>query len=155
MAQEFPKGDQASTPMPPVSSALLANPLKPTIDHSGMPEVRERPLDPGPANRTKPTGLSQVIQIRCNSSAPDHTRVVLDLNADVTFQKGWLSNPDRLFLDLADTKLARGLAGKTFGVNDGRLRKIRAAQFKQTVVRIVFGSERHVAFFQFARACAG
>ena len=42
-----------------------------------------------------------------------------------------LPNPDRIFFDLHQTKLAPSLVGKSFDVADGFLRKIRVAQYQR------------------------
>ncbi|HXJ85969.1 MAG TPA: N-acetylmuramoyl-L-alanine amidase [Candidatus Binatia bacterium] len=70
-------------------------------------------------------------------STPDYTRVAIDLESDVKFGSQRLPNPDRIFFDLRDTKLASTLVGKTFEVDDGFLKKIRVAQFKPGRTRVV------------------
>src|SRR5580704_9655219 len=70
-------------------------------------------------------------------STPDYTRVAIDLEQDVKFGAQRLSNPDRIFFDLYDTKLASTLVGKSFDVDDGFLKKIRVAQYKPGLTRVV------------------
>ncbi|MGC2246791.1 MAG: N-acetylmuramoyl-L-alanine amidase [Terriglobales bacterium] len=70
-------------------------------------------------------------------STPDYTRVAIDVEKDVKFDSQRISNPDRIFFDLKDTKLASTLVGKTFDVDDGFLKKIRVAEFKPGRTRIV------------------
>jgi len=70
-------------------------------------------------------------------STPDYTRVAIDLDTEVRYEAGRIANPDRIFFDLHDTKLASTLVGKTFDVQDGFLRKIRVAQFQRGMTRIV------------------
>ena len=70
-------------------------------------------------------------------STPDYTRVAIDLEQDVRFGAQRLSNPDRIFFDLYDTKLASTLVGKSFDVDDGFLKKIRVAQYKPGLTRVV------------------
>ncbi len=53
------------------------------------------------------------------------------------FDSQRIANPNRIFFDLSDTKLASTLVGKTFDVDDGFLKKIRVAQFKPGKTRIV------------------
>ncbi len=53
------------------------------------------------------------------------------------YEAGRVSNPDRIFFDLHDTKLASTLVGKTFEVSDGFLRRVRVAQFQKGMVRVV------------------
>ena len=53
------------------------------------------------------------------------------------FDSQRISNPDRIFFDLHDTKLASTLVGKTFDVDDGFLKKVRVAEFQPGRTRIV------------------
>jgi len=70
-------------------------------------------------------------------STPDYTRVAIDVERDVKFDSQRISNPDRIFFDLKDTKLASTLVGKSFDVDDGFLKKIRVAEFKPGRTRVV------------------
>jgi N-acetylmuramoyl-L-alanine amidase len=70
-------------------------------------------------------------------STPEYTRVAIDLEQDIKFASQRLANPDRIFFDLYDTRLASTLVGKTFDVDDGFLKKIRVAQFKPGKTRLV------------------
>jgi N-acetylmuramoyl-L-alanine amidase len=70
-------------------------------------------------------------------STPDYTRVAIDVEREVKFGSQRISNPDRIFFDLRDTKLASTLVGKTFDVDDGFLKKIRVAEFQPGRTRIV------------------
>ena len=70
-------------------------------------------------------------------STPDYTRVAIDVEEDVKFNASRLANPDRIFFDLRNTKLASTLVGKTFDVDDGFLKKIRVAEFEPGRTRIV------------------
>jgi N-acetylmuramoyl-L-alanine amidase len=74
-------------------------------------------------------------------STPDYSRVAIDLENDVKFGSSRLPNPDRIFFDLRDTKLASTLVGKTFEVDDGFLKKIRVAQFQPGCTRVVLEVE--------------
>ena len=70
-------------------------------------------------------------------STPDYTRIAIDVEKEVKFGSQRLANPDRIYFDLRDTKLASTLVGKTFDVDDGFLKKIRAAEFQPGRTRIV------------------
>ncbi len=70
-------------------------------------------------------------------STPDYTRVAIDVEQEVKFDSERIANPDRIFFDLRDTKLASTLVGKTFDVDDGFLKKIRVAEFQPGRTRIV------------------
>jgi len=83
-----------------------------------------------------PGRLPRVTAIR-HWSTPDYTRVAIDLENEIKFGSQRISNPDRIFFDLRDTKLASTLVGKTFEVDDGFLKKIRVAQFQPGRTRVV------------------
>ncbi|HEU5339703.1 MAG TPA: N-acetylmuramoyl-L-alanine amidase [Edaphobacter sp.] len=71
-------------------------------------------------------------------STPNYTRVAIDLGDDVTYEAARVPHPDRIYFDLHGTRLAQGLAGKSFTVtDDGFLKRIRAAQFSDDVTRVV------------------
>ncbi len=79
---------------------------------------------------------SRVIGIR-HWSAPDYTRVAIDLEQDVKFQSQRIEHPDRVFFDLFNTQLDAKLAGKTFDVSDSLLKDIRLSQYKLGSTRVV------------------
>ena len=70
-------------------------------------------------------------------STGDYTRVAIDLEQEVQYEAGRVPHPDRIFFDLHGAKLAPGLAGKSFQVDDGFLHKIRVAQYKANLARVV------------------
>jgi N-acetylmuramoyl-L-alanine amidase len=70
-------------------------------------------------------------------STPDYTRVAIDVEQEVKFNSQRIANPDRIFFDILDTKLASTLVGKTFDVDDGFLKKIRVAEYKPGQTRLV------------------
>ncbi len=71
-------------------------------------------------------------------STPSYTRVVIDLGDNVTYEAARVPSPDRIYFDLHGTRLAPELVGKNFSVtDDGFLKKIRAAQFRDQMTRVV------------------
>ena len=88
------------------------------------------------AGESEPRHLPRVTAIR-HWSTPDYTRVAIDLENEVKFGSQRIANPDRIFFDLRDTKLASTLVGKSFDVDDGFLKKIRVAQFQPGRTRVV------------------
>jgi len=78
-------------------------------------------------------------------STPDYTRVAIDIEQEVKFNSLRIANPDRIFFDLLDTKLASTLVGKTFDVDDGFLKRFawrnsslgkRALYWRSTTSRV-------------------
>jgi len=106
-------------------------------------EDNEAEADASPAGSGEPDEgghksrrLPRVTGIR-HWSTPDYTRVAIDLESEVKYGSQRIANPDRIFFDLRDTKLASTLVGKSFDVDDGFLKKIRVAQFAPGRTRVV------------------
>jgi N-acetylmuramoyl-L-alanine amidase len=97
---------------------------------SGATPSQEAAVDATPAK------LPRVTRIR-HWSAPDYTRVAIDLEGEIKFGSQRIAHPDRIVFDLRDTKLASTLVGKSFDVDDGFLKKIRVAQFQPGRTRVV------------------
>ena len=100
---------------------------------SGVADDAAESADAASARRS---ALPRVTGVR-HWSTPDYTRVAIDVEQEVKFGSQRISNPDRIFFDLRDTKLASTLVGKTFDVDDGFLKKIRVAEFQPGRTRIV------------------
>lgn len=85
----------------------------------------------------KPSAQLPLVTSIRHWSTPDYTRVAIDLEGEVPYQAGRIAEPDRIFFDLQNTKLASELVGKTFDVEDGFLKKIRVAQYQLGTTRVV------------------
>ena len=117
-----PEANRASTsaPVPPPAAAIDTTPAMPAA---------------GPAHST--SGLAFVSGIR-HWSTPTYTRVAIDLGDEVKYEAARVPHPDRIYFDLHGTKLAHELVGKSFTVtDDGFLRRIRVAQYSDTMTRVV------------------
>jgi N-acetylmuramoyl-L-alanine amidase len=68
--------------------------------------------------------------------APDHTRIVLDLSDAANFATLTLANPDRLVLDLLDTRLNTALSALPLA--ETPIERIRAGIRQGTNLRLVF-----------------
>ena len=97
---------------------------------------------PKPVTPTKPEPVSragrlpEVTAIR-RWVGPNYSRVVIGVEGEVKFDTLRLSNPDRIVLDLQNSRLSPVLKDKTFPIEDGYLRQIRVGQFTPQVTRIV------------------
>ncbi len=78
----------------------------------------------------------EVTGIRHWSSA-DSSTVVIDLQDQVQYEAHRLSHPERIYLDLPDTRLAASLFNKTINVDDVLLERVRVAQPTHGVTRVV------------------
>ena len=100
------------------------------------------------ATAAAPGARVQVRNIRY-WNAKNFTRVVLDLEGEVDYQKGRVANPDRIFFDLFNTEVSTVLSGKSFDVEDGLLDRIRVAENRSGVTRVVLevtGAEDYSVF---------
>ncbi len=81
-------------------------------------------------------------------SNEDYTRVVIQLDREVEFQKNVLSRPDRIYFDLQGARL-RSELDKTYEVNGVSLQRVRVGENQPNVVRVVLDFEnihRHSVF---------
>ncbi len=138
-------GAPARTPQAPASQGPENS--QPSIAESDIPPSPQRPPAAEPAhvsdaslNATPPPRkgrLPLVTGIR-HWSTPVYTRVAIDLQDEVRYEAVRVPNPDRIFFDLHGARLSPELIGKSDEViDDGFLKKIRAAQFSNDVTRIV------------------
>lgn len=86
-----------------------------------------------------PSDTARVSDIRYWSSQ-GHTRVVVYLSQPVEFTKNRLSNPDRLYFDLKNSKISKEIKAN-ITVSDGILKVVRAGQYNSDTVRIVLDLE--------------
>jgi N-acetylmuramoyl-L-alanine amidase len=82
-------------------------------------------------------------------STPDYTRVAIDLEQQVKYEAGRVPDPDRIFFDLYDTHLAPELVGKSLDIEDGFLHKVRVAQYKRGLTRVVLEVDEVVEYSAF------
>ncbi len=109
---------------------------KPVEEARAEPAETPAPETISQATLAKKSALPMVTGIR-HWSTPDYTRVAIDVDREVKYEAGRVSDPDRIFFDLPDTKLASVLVGKSFDVEDGFLKKIRVAQYQPGYTRVV------------------
>ena len=93
------------------------------------------------AENRRSSGLPEVTAVR-RWVGPNYSRIVIGVDGEVKFETSRLSNPDRIVLDIENTRLSPALVGKTFPVEDGFLRQIRVGQFTATVTRVVLDVEK-------------
>src|SRR6185312_15842316 len=82
----------------------------------------------------KPTPL--VTSVRYWST-PDYTRIAIDVGDEIKYEAGRVPSPDRIYFDLYGSHLASELMGKSYDIQDGLLKKIRVAQYKANMTRVV------------------
>lgn len=91
------------------------------------------------ANPLKAADRAEVSNIRYSTSQ-GYTRVIVGLSRPVEFTKKRLSNPDRLYFDLRNSRISKEIQNK-LPVGDGILKSVRAGQYDSDTVRIVLDLE--------------
>jgi N-acetylmuramoyl-L-alanine amidase len=152
-ANARPKPEVASKPeraakieaKPEPKSAKRATTRAPNNDAATATDTAAAAAPPTPvqqdASLTKPAPLPGGRMPRLTSirhwSTPDYVRVAIDLEQEVKYDVGRVPKPDRIFFDLYGLKLAPDLVGKSFDVEAGFLHRIRVAQYKVNMARVV------------------
>jgi N-acetylmuramoyl-L-alanine amidase len=118
-----------------------------------VPQQVQAPVHPAPAMTPAPiaatpdlqpvsvpesNGKIALVSGMRHWSTPVYTRIAIDLQSQVAYQAARVPNPDRIYFDLYGARLEPALNGKAVEVvDDGFLKRIRAAQFSNNVTRIV------------------
>lgn len=91
------------------------------------------------AQQKQAASTSERVQVRNIRywNTKNYTRVVVDLEDEVRYQEARIDNPDRIFFDLFNTELSTVLSGKTFDIDEGLLNRIRVAENRTGVTRVV------------------
>jgi N-acetylmuramoyl-L-alanine amidase len=84
----------------------------------------------------KPGATPEVTGIR-HWSSPASSTVVVDLQDQIQYEAHTLDNPPRVYFDLYDTKMTSGLLNQSITVEDSFLKRVRMAQPKSGVTRVV------------------
>ncbi|HBA27396.1 MAG TPA: hypothetical protein DCY98_08415 [Nitrospinae bacterium] len=69
-------------------------------------------------------------------SSHEYTRIVIDVDSTVIYTQENLKNPDRLFIDIHNSKLSSEIK-EPISINDGLLKNVRAGQNQKDLVRVV------------------
>lgn len=96
--------------------------------------TQETPANPSRADHSNQLQLVSGIR---DWVGPNYTRVVIRAGGEVKFNALHLNNPPRLVFDLSDARLSPSLARKVFPVENGFLKRVRVAQYKPRVTRVV------------------
>ncbi len=149
LLKEAPKSGQAEEARAalgemarPGGKQAASEQASPVVSAAVVPQVEAAPVappaSPSPAGTAaKSGGLALVTGIR-HWSTPSYTRVVIDLGDNVTYEAARVPKPDRIYFDLHGTQLVPQLAARSFTVtDDGFLKRIRAAQFRNQMTRVV------------------
>ncbi len=100
------------------------------------------------ANSVETNDREKIVQVNSieHKSAPDYTRITIGLEQNVQFESQRIDHPDRIFFDLKNARLSAKLAGTNLTVEDGRVNKIRVAQYRPGRARIVIETAGRTGF---------
>ncbi|HJX00869.1 MAG TPA: N-acetylmuramoyl-L-alanine amidase [Terriglobales bacterium] len=100
------------------------------------------------SDRKTAPGSEKIVQVNSikHTSETDYTRITVNLEQDVRFESQRLDHPDRVFFDLKNARLASRLMGSSVNVDDGRVKKIRMAQYKPGRARVVIETDGRASF---------
>lgn len=107
--------------------------------HDDEPDAQEETKAKPAALKATPTkrkALPLVTSLRYWST-PDYTRIAIDVGDEIKYEAGRVPSPDRIYFDLYGSRLASELMGKSYDVHDGLLKKVRVAQYKPNMARVV------------------
>ena len=118
----------------------------PTASEVRSEETTPQEIPAPPAPVAKAGTLPELTGIH-NSTSANASTVVIDLEDQVQYEAHTLSNPDRIYFDLHDTKMAPGLANQSIDLdNDPFLKRIRVAQPVDGVTRVVLETKGTAEF---------
>ena len=95
------------------------------------PELKKTP----PQSEALPNSVSTVHSLRFWSTN-DYTRVLIDMDSDTKYVKERLYNPDRVYFDIANSRISPDL-NRDIKLTDGIVKQIRLAVNREHIVRIV------------------
>ena len=100
-----------------------------------------------PANGAEPSAPRNEIRSIRYWTAPDHTRIVLDMSSECRYEVKVLTDPHRIAIDIISGRFASGVA--PLQVNDGVLSRIRINRLR-TRAQVVLDMPRATKFKHFA-----
>jgi hypothetical protein len=68
----------------------------------------------------------------------DSTHIEIEMDGEAEYEGERIANPDRIFFDISAAKLSTGFGNRTVVVENELLKRIRVAQNRPEVVRVVF-----------------
>jgi N-acetylmuramoyl-L-alanine amidase len=122
---------------PPASAPISAPLQEPT---AALPQAPNSERDSSSGSSSKADAkslLRPLVTGIWHVSSADSSTVFIDMQGEAQYEAHRLSDPERIYFDLHDTALAPGLFGKTIEVGDPRLARVRIAQPRRGVSRVV------------------
>ncbi len=141
--ERFPRGDMAPKARRRLAELPVPRGAIPQIVSSARASVKKAPekRSRGVAEAAVPPKEAQILGIR-HWVGTDYVRVVVDLDQAVTFEKHDLSNPDRIYLSLKNTRLSADLERESIEISNGLVHGIRTGQYRPDTARVVLDLHR-------------
>lgn len=98
-----------------------------------------------PGNASEDSPLATVTRVHYQTT-PDSATVFIDLTGDVKYDVERLSDPDRIYFDLFDSKLREGLNGSSIAVHSDLLKQVRIGIFQPRKIRVVLDVSPETGF---------
>ena len=134
--QPAPAPEMAASTAPPPPPVQQSQPVR-HVQQQAEQQVQQAQPVAMPEKQFAPQKVVAITGMR-HWSNPTSTRIAIDLGGQVQYEAARVPNPDRIFFDLHGARLAPNLNGRQVEViDDGYLRRIRAAQFLPDVTRVV------------------
>ncbi|MGO9647820.1 MAG: N-acetylmuramoyl-L-alanine amidase [Terriglobales bacterium] len=122
--------NSAPLPQTQTSTATAVAPIAESTEPEQEEIAQEAPSTAASGQRPEVTGIR-------HWSSADSSTVVIDLQDQVQYEAHRLSHPERIYLDLHDTRLVASLFNKTIDIGDPLLQRVRVAQPTHGVTRVV------------------
>jgi N-acetylmuramoyl-L-alanine amidase len=126
--------------VPPTSAApptQTETTTPPPVEASAEPVAADQEVNVEAAASTIGSGQRPEVTGIRHWSSKDSSTVVIDLQDQVQYEAHRLSHPERIYVDLPDTRLAAALFNKTVDIDDSLLQRVRVAQPTHGVTRVV------------------
>jgi N-acetylmuramoyl-L-alanine amidase len=130
------------------SSAAIQRLQSKLAAESASPGIEAKPAQVKAANPPIESGSksqSTVQNLRFWTTS-EFTRVIIDMDGDATYENGRLFDPDRVYLDIPNSKLSHDMASRSYSIKDEMLKQIRVAQNRPDTVRVVLDVSDKTAF---------
>lgn len=126
-----------------LQSKLVSESVPPGIEAKPARAAQAKTVNPPIESRSGSQATVQNLRFWTTS---EFTRVIIDMDGDVSCENGRLSDPDRVYLDISNAKLSRDLANRSYSIKDEILKQIRVSQTRPDMVRVVLDVSDKTAF---------
>lgn len=112
-----------------------------------LPRLRRTAVASAEAGQPAPTRAATIKDIK-RTVLPDAVRLVIELDAEVPFYAERIGDPDRVFVDLSNTRPAPALAERTirYEVDADIVRQVRLGRHPNSTTRVVLDAANVVSY---------